>query len=101
MPQDPTAIAHQLRIHGLVQGVYYRQSMIEAAQRLGLQGWVRNRLDGSVEALAVGQPDAVQALTAWAARGPAAARVQRVEVQEADAALLHGLPAGFGRRDTA
>jgi len=100
MSQDPIRIARQLHIHGRVQGVYYRQSMIEAAERLGLRGWVRNRQDGSVEALALGPADAVQALMDWARRGPPAAQVLRVDVQEADAALLAGLPDGFKRRET-
>lgn len=100
MPEANATIARRLRIHGRVQGVYYRQSMIEAARRLGVQGWVRNRSDGSVEALAAGPAPAVQALIDWARAGPPAARVERVDVQEADAAQLSGLSAGFGRRET-
>lgn len=100
MSKDHTRVALHLHVHGRVQGVYYRQSMIDVAARLGLQGWVRNRLDGSVEALALGPADAVQALVAWARRGPAAARVERVDVQEADAAQLPGLPDGFKQRET-
>lgn len=69
----------QLRIRGVVQGVYYRKSMVEAAQRLGLQGWVRNRTDGSVEALVAGPQPAVQALIDWSHEGPPAARVDSVE----------------------
>ena len=83
MTAAPTpTITRLLRIHGQVQGVYYRQSMIEAASRLGVRGWVRNRLDGTVEAVASGPAEAVQALIAWAHDGPPAARVQRVQVEE-------------------
>ena len=92
-------ITRLLRIHGLVQGVYYRQSMIDVARRLGVQGWVRNRLDGTVEALTSGPPEAVQALIAWAHSGPPAACVQRVQLEEI--AADEGLPPGFHRRDTA
>lgn len=94
----PTTITRLLRIHGLVQGVYYRQSMIETARRLGLQGWVRNRLDGTVEALASGPAEAVQALITWAQAGPPAARVDEVRVQEA---ACDPPVQGFVQRETA
>ena len=81
-------VTRQLRIHGLVQGVYYRQSMIDAARRLGLQGWVRNRADGSVEALAQGGAPAVQGLVDWARRGPPQALVERVDVADAEPQTL-------------
>ncbi len=67
-----------LSIHGRVQGVSYRRSLCSAAEALGLRGWVRNRSDGSVEALIEGPPDAVERLTRWAQQGPPAARVERV-----------------------
>lgn len=79
----PVIITRQLRITGRVQGVYYRASMVEQARALGLRGWVRNRLDGSVEALVTGPADPVQALVDWVHRGPAMARVDAVEVREA------------------
>lgn len=89
-------ITRRLRIRGLVQQVYYRQSMIEAATRLELGGWVRNRSDGSVEALACGPAAAVQALIDWAHQGPPAARVDGVETSEAPPEALQG----FVQRET-
>lgn len=67
-----------LAIRGCVQGVGFRESLRAEAVRLGVCGWVRNRSDGSVEAIVQGSPDGVAALTAWAHQGPAAARVLQV-----------------------
>lgn len=71
-----------LQITGRVQGVFYRESARREALRLGLSGWVRNRPDGSVEAVAEGAPDALDAFVAWCRQGPTQARVQDVQVQE-------------------
>ncbi len=77
-------IARRLVIRGRVQGVGYRDSMIEIAQRAGVTGWVRNLRDGDVEALVQGSAEAVEAVTAWARHGPSFARVLAVDVFEAD-----------------
>lgn len=73
-----------LRIRGRVQGVSYRESMRQEALRLGVTGWVRNRADGSVEALIQGEEALVRDLILWCHQGPAQARVETVEEQAAD-----------------
>ncbi|MBS7663326.1 acylphosphatase [Pseudomonas lalucatii] len=69
-------------VSGRVQGVWFRQSTVEQAERLGLQGWVRNLEDGRVEVLAEGDEPAVRALTAWLEHGPSGAQVTAVDLQE-------------------
>jgi acylphosphatase len=71
-----------LSITGRVQGVGYRDSMRAEAVRAGCTGWVRNRKDGSVEALVSGEGEAVDRVIAWARRGPPAALVEEVKVSE-------------------
>ena len=90
-----TATCH-LQIRGLVQGVGYRRSLVQAARRLGVQGWVRNRHDGSVEAIASGPQAALDDLVEWARHGPAGARVEAVDVSPAE-----GVFDGFEQRPTA
>jgi acylphosphatase len=72
----------RLVIAGRVQGVGYRASFAAAAVALGLGGWVRNRRDGCVEACVDGDGLAVEAMIDWARRGPPAARVSAVTVEE-------------------
>src|SRR6185369_4829938 len=83
LPPPPRAVmgvrAHVV-VRGRVQGVWFRGSMQDEAQRLGVAGWVRNRADGAVEAEVEGEETAVEALVVWARRGPRGARVSEVEV---------------------
>ena len=92
------ALQARLIITGRVQGVGYRDWAIATGQRLGLDGWVRNRRDGSVEALIVGEDSAVGEMIAACRRGPAMARVDAVDVEPVD---LDVLPDGFTRQPTA
>ena len=94
---DDQTITRHLRISGRVQGVGYRWSMARQAIALGLRGWVRNRVDGSVEALVRGPDNAVQALTDWARSGPEMAWVDGVEVTESESAEVLD---GFEQRGT-
>lgn len=77
-------VTRRLRIYGRVQGVGFRAYIECQAQQLGLHGWVRNRSDGSVEALIHGAPAAVAAMIECAHRGPRAAQVTAVEVSADD-----------------
>jgi acylphosphatase len=66
-------------VAGRVQGVWFRDSCRQHALAAGVAGWVRNRPDGTVEAVFEGPPDAVAALVAWCRTGPPLARVTRVD----------------------
>ncbi len=70
-----------LVITGRVQGVAYRASMARQADALGVNGWVRNRSDGSVEAMVAGTPEQLAAIMNWARRGPPGAQVDHVAVE--------------------
>jgi len=78
------AVARHLVIHGRVQGVWYRGWSVETARGLGLAGWVRNRRDGTVEMVVAGPEGAVEAMIARCRQGPAAARVDRIDVEVSD-----------------
>jgi acylphosphatase len=88
-------VTKRLTARGRVQGVWYRESMRQEAARLGVAGWVRNRMDGSVEAVVQGPAASVEALVAWARRGPQAAQVDSLEVSAAE-----GDFSGFEKRPT-
>ena len=77
-------ITRQISVSGRVQGVGFRDALQREARRLGVTGWVRNRADGSVEAVLQGSPEAVEKIIVWARRGPPVALV---------AAVRTGLPA--------
>ena len=94
------SVTRVLRAAGRVQGVGYRDALRDAAVAHGLSGWVRNRRDGSVEALLQGGEAAVEAVIAWARRGPPAARVAKVECRDAQDEFDRPLT-GFERRPTA
>jgi acylphosphatase len=79
-----TSTIKHLRIRGLVQGVSYRAAFETQARASGLSGWVRNRADGSVEAMVAGDAAAVERIIAWARIGPPGARVDVVTVVSAD-----------------
>jgi acylphosphatase len=73
-------VARRVVIHGHVQGVGFRYAAIDAADRLGVTGWVRNRRDGTVEALLQGSDDAMAAMLEWCRHGPPHSQVRDVEV---------------------
>jgi acylphosphatase len=82
-------MAKHLIISGRVQGVGFRYSMAEEAVRLGVTGWVRNRRDGTVEAIVDGAGDALDVIVAWARRGPPSARVTDLRVVEIAESFEH------------
>lgn len=90
-------VARRLVIRGRVQGVWFRESMRQAAEMHGAAGWVRNRLDGTVEAWVEGPAAAVEAMVRWAHRGPERAEVVAVEQHDAAPSGV----AGFEKRPTA
>jgi acylphosphatase len=91
-------IARRCYVSGRVQGVYFRGSTRHMAGELGCRGYARNLPDGRVEVLVVGEPPAVQALIDWLWRGPPAAHVTSVEVQEIAAEDAGALASTFTTR---
>jgi acylphosphatase len=73
-------------VHGQVQGVFFRDSCRQAADRAGVSGWVRNEPDGTVRARFEGAPEAVGRLLDWVGHGPRQARVERVDAADREPA---------------
>jgi acylphosphatase len=85
---EPAVKILRLRLTGLVQGVGYRAFFEREARRLGLEGWVRNRYDRSVEAVLAGPADVVGEMIVVCRHGPQGSQVEDISVTEADAAAL-------------
>jgi acylphosphatase len=92
---DSPIVTRHLRLHGRVQGVYFRESMSRKAAQLGITGWVRNCRDGTVEAMVQGSEEAVAGMLDWARRGPERAGVTHMDVTEGS-----GVFTAFERRGT-
>ncbi len=88
-------VTKRLIISGRVQGVGFRFYMERKAREFGVSGWVRNRLDGGVEAMVQGSPQAVETIISWARRGPRSAVVAEVKISDGS-----GDYDGFGARPT-
>ncbi|MEC9357834.1 MAG: acylphosphatase [Pseudomonadota bacterium] len=80
--------SYRFVVTGRVQGVFFRQSTMETAQRLGIRGWVRNCADGTVEGLAEGRNPALHEFRKWLDQGPPRARVDQVQWVGSDAEEL-------------
>jgi acylphosphatase len=86
--------AVDVTVTGLVQGVFFRAEAQQEAHRLGVAGWARNEPDGSVVAHLEGDPDAVEAMVAWCREGPTRARVDNVDVRDAEPTGAQGFDVG-------
>lgn len=80
----------QVRVHGHVQGVFFRDTVSSEAEQRGIAGWVRNAPDGSVEAVFEGDTEAVEAMVELCGRGPRAARVERLDADQEEPEGLSG-----------
>ncbi len=89
-------IRRRVVAHGLVQGVFFRDTTRDLARESQVAGWVRNRPDGTVEAVFEGGGDAVRRLVAFCEHGPPGARVERLEVLEEEPQGLVGFAVRTG-----
>jgi acylphosphatase len=87
-PDSPTRT--RVVVHGLVQGVFFRETVRRQAKSAGVAGWIQNNPDGTVEAVLEGERDAVERVVATCRRGPRGARIERVEVTEEEPQGLSG-----------
>ena len=83
-------IRRRVVVHGLVQGVFFRDSVRRRAVDAGISGWVRNTREGTVEAVLEGESDAVAKLVAFCREGPRSARVESVDVSDEAPESLSG-----------
>jgi acylphosphatase len=83
-------IRRRVVVHGLVQGVFFRETTRRRAVSTGVAGWVRNRPDGTVEAVFEGEREAVERLVAFCREGPRGARVDRLDVEAEEPDALEG-----------
>jgi len=81
---DDEITSLRLRIEGFVQSVGYRNFAIEEARKLALDGWIRNRSDGTVEALVSGSTKSVEAFVSACARGPAGAKITSIDLHNSE-----------------
>jgi acylphosphatase len=86
-------IRRRVVIHGRVQGVFFRSTLVHHAEQEGVAGWAENKADGTVEAVFEGAPDAVDRLLVVAGEGPPAAHVERVDTVEEEPEGLQGFHA--------
>ena len=95
-----TLFARHYLVTGKVQRVYFRQSTLTEAEKLGITGWVRNLPDGRVEASAFGSTQALEKFEAWLQVGPKMANVKKVETAGQPASALDSPPVSFTLQPT-
>jgi acylphosphatase len=88
-------IRKRVLVRGLVQGIGFRYSLVTQAELRGIAGWVRNRPDGSVEAVLEGAADAVDSVVDWCRRGPRGSRVDAVELNDEEPEGIEGFSVAY------
>jgi acylphosphatase len=90
-----TQLVRHYLVTGKVQRVYFRQSTLTEAEKLGITGWVRNLPDGRVEVSAFGSPPAMERFESWLRTGPKMAQVEKVDSVEPPAGTPDNPPISF------